>query len=715
MKKLVTVCLLALALLSVPTPNPGTRHETALSLSAQAAAYYTGDYAYEALSALAGSASPRSDEAWSVPLCAALHDLMTGTCTGLPSYNQTMSYFAATDVSGGSAEPLRFYCDDYGAYNREELWAEPHGTYYHDGPGQDLHHLRPADADANLTRGTMCFGNVRGCFDAWETWPATGEPVFWYVPDWNDTPGLVEVRDEIKGDAARILLYVYVTWGSADGSNLNLWTDLPEIGTGLERSDGLRVIESLDTLLEWVALDPVDTWELGRNDAVQTIQGNRNVFIDYPELAFLLFDREVPEMTTPSGVAHSLHCSVAAAADPPEGGSVTVDGRTVTAAPAQGWAVTGWSLDPAYAASVTQSGNVFSLTDLRENCTLTVHFQLTDPCADGHSWDAGIVTLQPSCEGEGTRTYTCTVCEATRTEAIPALGHDWHSSTVAPTCTGPGYLLEACWRCWTEIETPTEPPLGHAWDGGTVTREPTQTQPGERTYRCTRCGQTRTEEIPFRFDDVRDESAWYFTPVYWALYHDPYITAGTSPTLFSPNQKCTRAQIVTFLWRACGAPTPTESELPFTDVPEDAWYRQAVQWALGERITGGTTPTTFSPNVSCTRAQAVTFLWAAAGKPEPEGATPFPFADVPEDAYYRAAAAWAAERGVVSGTTPTTFSPNAVCTRAQVVTMLWRMFADTPYFIQKTCAVSTGFLYNERKLRHGIAFEKRRPARSLKR
>jgi endonuclease I len=675
MKKLVTVCMLALALLSASTPNPGVRHETALSLSAQAEEYYTGDYTYEALSALAGSASARSDEAWTSPLCAALHTLMNETRTGLPSYSKTLSLLADTDASGGSAAPLRFYCDDFGeTYNREQVWAESRGLFYHDGAGRDLHHLRAADVEANFIRGTMTFGNVRERFDTWETWPETGEPVFRYREDWNSGAGLVEVRDEVKGDVARILLYVWVTWGDADGGTCNLWTDLPETGAGPEASTGLRVVESLDTLLEWLALDPVDAWELGRNDLVQSLQGSRNVFIDYPELAFLLFDREIPDMITPSGIAHGLHCAVAAVAAPAEGGTVTVDGHTVTAAPKSGWAVERWSLDPADAASVTQSGNVFTLSDLRADCVLTVCFVLTDPCVNGHAWDAGTVTEQPTCEGEGTRTYTCAVCGTVRRERVPALGHDWHTQILEPTCVRPGITVEACWRCGTEIETPFEPALGHAWDGGTVTVEPTKTHPGVRTFRCSRCAATRTEEIPFRFDDVQNEAAWYFTAVYWALNRQPNITAGTGPRTFSPSQHCTRAQIVTFLWRAFGCPEPVETEMPFADVAPDAYYARPVLWAVERGITKGTSSSTFSPNAVCTRAQAVTFLWIAAGRPEPEAA--LPFADVPPEAYYARAAAWAAARGVAAGTSSTAFSPNDPCTRAQVVTMLWRLLGE---------------------------------------
>ena len=671
MKRMLVAVLLAAALLAAGARNSGVRHEPALSLSAQAEAYYTDDYSYEALSALAGSASSRSDEAWDSPLCAALHGLMNDTRTQLLPYGSTLSAFADTDASGGSEEPLRFYCDDFGAYSREQVWADSRGTFYRDGAGRDLHHLRPADAEANFVRGDQSFGNVRGRFESWEPWPETGEPVFWYVPDWNGGAGLVEPRDGIKGDAARILLYVYVTWGEADGGNRNLWTDLPRIGEGVGESNGLRVIEDLDTLLDWIALDPVDTWELGRNDAVQSLQGSRNVFIDYPELAFLLFDREIPDMTTPSGIAHSLHCTVTAEAEPPEGGTVTVDGQTVTAFPSTGWAVEGWSLSPADGAAVSRDGNVFHLSALAADCTLTVRFALLDPCAGGHSWDAGSVTAEPGCEEEGTLLYTCTVCGTLRTETIPALGHDWHSRTIPPGCVRPGMIVESCWRCGAEIETPTdELPLGHAWDAGTVTREPSQTRPGERTYVCLRCGLTRTEEIPFRFDDVQDENAWYFTPVYWALYHEPNVTAGTSPTLFSPKKICTRAQIVTFLWRAWGCPAPTGTELPFADVAEDAYYRQAVLWALERGITAGTSGTTFSPNAPCTRAQVVTFLWIAAGRPAPEAEQPFE--DVPREAYYADAVAWAAARRIVAGTTATSFSPNEPCTRAQVVTMLWR-------------------------------------------
>ena len=678
MKRVLIAVLLAAALLAGGVSNPGIRHETALSLSGQAAAYYTGAYVPEALAALAGSTGSEA-ELWGSPLCAALHSLMNESRTGLLSYAETLSAFPNTDCSGGSEELLRFYCDDTGPnYNREQVWADLHGAFYIDGAGRDLHHLRPADPEANIIRGTQCFGNVQGRFEGAQLWPAEGAPVFRYVPDWNGGQGLAEPRDEVKGDVARILLYVYVTWGQEDGGTRNLWTDLAPSGAGLTQSDGKRVIEDLDTLLDWMALDPVDSWELGRNDTVQTLQGSRNVFIDYPELAFCLFERAIPDMPTPSGWAHSAACALTAEAIPEAGGSLSVtDGplgtKTVTAVPLPGWSPTAWTLSPEGAAAVEQNGNVFTLSALREDCTLTVRFELTNPCVHGHSWDAGVVTTQPGCTESGIRTYTCVVCGATRREPVPALGHDWHRTEVTPSCVRPGYTLDACWRCGLEIETPGDPPLGHAWDEGTVIRPPTKTEPGELLRRCIRCGASRTEELPFRFVDVNDEGLWYFNAVYWALHCEPSISTGTDDTHFSPNLDCTRVEIVTFLWRACGSEAPSSPILEFTDVPEDAWYRDPVLWAVERGITAGTGAHSFSPNAACTRAEVVTFLWAAAGRPEPtESASPF--MDIPESAWYRSAALWAAEQGITAGTAPGRFSPALVCTRAQAVTMLYKLY-----------------------------------------
>ena len=168
------------------------------------------------------------------------------------------------------------------------------------------------------------------------------------------------------------------------------------------------------------------------------------------------------------------------------------------------------------------------------------------------------------------------------------------------------------------------------------------------------------------FVDVADD-AYYADAVIWAVGKG--ITSGTTAATFSPNAPCTRAQAVTFLWRAAGSPEP-ESMSGFADVSADSYYAKAVAWAVENGITRGTSDTTFSPNATCTRAQIVTFLWRSQKSPAADGVNPF--TDVAADAYYADAVLWAAENGVTSGTTATTFSPNSDCTRAQIVTFLFR-------------------------------------------
>ena len=172
------------------------------------------------------------------------------------------------------------------------------------------------------------------------------------------------------------------------------------------------------------------------------------------------------------------------------------------------------------------------------------------------------------------------------------------------------------------------------------------------------------------FTDV-PAGAYYADAVKWAVAEG--ITSGTSPTTFSPNNGCTRAQMVTFLWRAAGCPEPESDYGPFRDVPKDAYYRKAVLWAAGEGITSGTSATTFSPNATVTRAQTVTFLWRWEGEPEADQRSGF--RDVPAGQYYSEAVSWAVEAGITNGTGTTTFSPGQTCTRAQIVTFLWRDMA----------------------------------------
>ena len=173
--------------------------------------------------------------------------------------------------------------------------------------------------------------------------------------------------------------------------------------------------------------------------------------------------------------------------------------------------------------------------------------------------------------------------------------------------------------------------------------------------------------VPREFADVAAD-AWFHDAVRWAVTNG--VTEGTSDTTFSPGEACTRAQAVTFLWRAAGSPAAGGTENPFTDVPEDAYYRDAVLWAMEKNITQGTGADTFSPDEQCTRGQIVTFLYRAAESPEAAGT--MPFEDVAPDAYYAAAVRWAVGETITQGTDSTHFSPGKSCTRAEIVTFLQR-------------------------------------------
>ena len=181
-------------------------------------------------------------------------------------------------------------------------------------------------------------------------------------------------------------------------------------------------------------------------------------------------------------------------------------------------------------------------------------------------------------------------------------------------------------------------------------------------------GDAETQPSQKGFNDVKPGD-YFYDAVNWAV--EKGITTGTSATTFSPNASCTRAQIVTFLWRASGSPEPKTASNPFTDVAANAYYCKAVLWAVENGITTGTSATTFSPNASCTRAQGVTFLWRANGSKAASAAASF--TDVASDAYYAPAVAWAAEQNVTGGVGNGRFSPDTTCTRAQIVSMLYRL------------------------------------------
>ena len=265
-------------------------------------------------------------------------------------------------------------------------------------------------------------------------------------------------------------------------------------------------------------------------------------------------------------------------------------------------------------------------------CGATERRNLTD--AAGHKWDNGTVTTAPTETTPGVRTFTCTVCGDIREETIPATGaHDYRfTKTVAPTCTDGGYDLYTCSGCGATERRNLTDAAGHKWDNGTVTTAPTETTPGVRTFTCTVCGQTRTEAIPatgastctggpscpsYGLHDVAGPGYWAHEGIDYCVRNR--LMSGVGAGTFSPGTACTRAQIVKILYNRSGNQADySYYYLPFTDVAPGAWYYNAVAWAYYNDVTSGTSATTFTPNAAITRQQLVTFLYRYTVKYAPE-------------------------------------------------------------------------------------------------
>ena len=256
------------------------------------------------------------------------------------------------------------------------------------------------------------------------------------------------------------------------------------------------------------------------------------------------------------------------------------------------------------------------------------------PPTGAHVWGNGVVTTAPTETTPGVRTFTCTVCGDIREETIPATGaHDYRfTKTVAPTCTDGGYDLYTCSDCGATEKRNLTDAAGHKWDGGTVTTAPTETTPGVRTYTCTVCGQTRTEAIPatgvstctggpscpsYGLRDVAGPGYWAHEGIDYCVRNK--LMSGVGAGAFSPDTACTRAQIVKILYNRSGNQADySYYYLPFTDVAPGAWYYNAVAWAYCNDVTSGTSATTFTPNAAITRQQLVTFLYRYTVKYAPE-------------------------------------------------------------------------------------------------
>lgn len=281
-------------------------------------------------------------------------------------------------------------------------------------------------------------------------------------------------------------------------------------------------------------------------------------------------------------------------------------------------------------ATCGEAGRVDTICD---NCGEVISTRELPPTG-AHVWDNGVVTTAPTETTPGVRTFTCTVCGDIREETIPATGaHDYRfTKTIAPTCTDGGYDLYTCSGCGATERRNLTDAAGHKWDGGTVTTAPTETTPGVRTYTCTVCGQTRTEAIPatgastctggpscpsYGLHDVAGPDYWAHKGIDYCVRNR--LMSGVGAGTFSPDTACTRAQIVKILYNRSGNQTDySYYYLPFTDVAPGAWYYNAVAWAYCNDVTSGTSATTFTPNAAITRQQLVTFLYRYTVKYAPE-------------------------------------------------------------------------------------------------
>ena len=238
--------------------------------------------------------------------------------------------------------------------------------------------------------------------------------------------------------------------------------------------------------------------------------------------------------------------------------------------------------------------------------------------------------------------------------------HNYTDVVTAPTCTEMGYTTHTC-ACGDKLVDSYVDALGHEYENG----------------KCIRCGILQpgtTDPSKTPFLDVTSDK-YFSAPVLWAVNHEPQITGGYTDGTFRPQNTCTRAQIVTFIWRAKGCPEPASTDCTFNDVAPDAYYYKAVLWAVENRITGGYNDHTFGSNDTVTRAQAMTFLWRAAGEPAAPAGTVNTFGDVAPSSYYYDAVLWAVANGVTGGYDAQTFGSSDGCTRGQIVTFLYRSMA----------------------------------------
>ena len=363
------------------TRNSGKRHVVCTTLNGTSADDYYEDngVSYDELSTQSKSV-----------VLSTLRTLMKTTHKKQTSYGECQSYADETDCENENTTIVTLYTSykskqsEYNSgsgWNREHVWPKSLGGFNTSGAGADLHHIRPSENKTNGDRGNLKYGEVNGG-------TASKGNLSGIIGGYKGS--YYEPLDNVKGDVARICLYVYVRYGG-ELSKCNSITN---------------VFQSVDVLLAWCEMDPVDTWEMGRNEVVQKIQGNRNVFIDYPEYAWLIFGREVPDdMTTPSGEAKSNSGNSGSNNNPDnESPFCTHTNTEIVGAKEATCGATGYTGDK-----------------YCKDCDSKLASGTTTLATGQHTWGAPVILVAPTTTAQGSQKYTCTVCSATKTEYLPKL------------------------------------------------------------------------------------------------------------------------------------------------------------------------------------------------------------------------------------------------------------------------------------------------------
>lgn len=468
--------------------NWGARGEDCVFLSSYATAYYVGNYTYEVLSGYAGGNS--QSDAHTSDLYSALRNMMTSKHTHITEYQETRPLYCYTDClkndtshisSFYSGKSLNGAWDSGKTWNREHTWPNSKGLGGSDE--DDIMMLRPTAKSENYSRGNSAYGEGAGYFD----------------------PG-----ESVRGDCARIALYVYVRWGNTG----YMW------GTG-------GMIQNVETLLRWMEEDPVDTWEMGRNDAVQSITGVRNVFVDYPEYAWMLFGEEVPSsLVTPSGEAKNAEavCSHTA-----------TEIREAAVADCVSAGYTGDTYCKMCGEKLGTGTVIVATGHKNENGD-----NRCDVCGGsvtcGHAQTEIRAVKAADCTNEGyTGDTYCVLCEGkvSSGETLPLLDHEdkdddaycdrclqlvgclhWQTELRGikhPTCAEEGYTGdEYCKNCGEIAESGTVIPVNdkHSYGQWEIVKEATASEEGSRKHTCVTCGHEEAESIPMAEKPADEMAPW---------------------------------------------------------------------------------------------------------------------------------------------------------------------------------------------------------------